>query len=427
MLFARAQGLMSGTHFALRHFRSKLVLLAVSLGLLVTTSETSQAQTYGVLYNFCSQPNCADGAIATSAQVQDKNGNLYGTTIEGGTGPCDSYHGGCGTVFELSPAGAYTVLYSFTGNPDGEDPSGLVFDKNGNLYGTGLGGVYNHGTVFEITSSGTEKVLYSFTGGADGAWPQGPLVLDAQGNLYGTTEAGGLENGCGGYGCGTVFELSPNGTETILYAFTGGVDDGNPSGGVLRDAQGNLYGMTAKFENNKVYPGTIFELTPSGVETQLYSFLGAGDGWGPFGGLVRDADGNLYGTTLYGGLPSCYSASQNGCGVVFRVTPSGKERVRHKFTGKEDGGSPTSGLVQDAQGNLYGTTPFGGDRSCLYGAGCGVVFEIPKKGKEIVLHTFTGGGEGAAPDALLRDAEGNLYGTAGGGAYGGGVVFKVTP
>jgi uncharacterized repeat protein (TIGR03803 family) len=420
---------MSDTHFLFKLIDSKLVLLVALLALLVLNTQPAQAQAYSVLHNFCAQPNCADGNSPTGALVQDKNGNLYGTTFVGGTGPkCDGYHSGCGTVFELSPTGVYTVLYSFTGSPDGGGPlGGLVRDAKGNSYGTTeLGGVYNSGTVFELTSNGTEKVLYSFMGGADGALPLGRLVRDAKGNLYGTTDGGGLQYGCSQeFGCGTVFELSPRGTETTLYTFTGGVDDGNPLAGVVRDAQGNLYGTTAQLWDFGPMPGTVFKLTPSGIETQLYSFLGGTDGSGPDGELVKDAKGNLYGTTYYGGIQSCYDGMQNGCGVVFKVTPSGKETVRHRFTGRKDGGYPTTGLVQDAQGSLYGTTPSGGDPSC----GCGVIFMIPKKGKEVVLHTFTGGADGGGPQAgLLRDAKGNLYGTtAYGGANGQGVVFKLTP
>lgn len=419
---------MSDTRSLLKRAGLNLLFFVGVPGLLVAAIPPAQAQTYSVLYNFCSQPNCADGALPTGPLVQDKNGNLYGTTIEGGTGTaCIAYAGGCGTVFELTPTGTYTVLYSFTGSPDGESPSDLVLDQEGNLYGTtGSGGVYNSGIVFEITSSGTEKVLYSFTGGVDGAWPQGPLVLDAESKLYGTTGGGGQYDCYPGYGCGTVFELSRDGTETTLYAFTGGADDGNPSGGVIRDAEGNLYGTTAKWVGQPS-PGTVFKLTPSGVETQLYSFLGGRDGSDPNGGVARDANGNLFGTTYYGGLETCQDGHENGCGVVFEVTAAGKEKVRRRFTGKKDGGYPTS-LVQDAQGNLYGTTNFGGDHSCLYGDGCGVIFEIPRKGKATVLFTFTGGADWDGPSGtLLLDTQGNLYGAAGGGAYGEGLVFELTP
>jgi uncharacterized repeat protein (TIGR03803 family) len=416
----------------------KSAFFVVLLGLLLAATDTAQAQTYNVLYNFCSQPKCADGNYATGALVQDKNGNLYGTTIVGGTGPaCDGFFSGCGTVFELSSTGAYSVLHSFTGSPDGESPGGLVFDQSGNLFGpTGYGGSNGDGAIFELTASGTEKVIYSFSGGVDGnggtdgAYPNGPLVLDATANLYGTTIAGGAYD-CEESGCGTVFELTPAGVETQLHAFTGEADDGNPKGGLIRDAHGNLFGTTAAEEDLGPLPGSVFEITSEGDFATLYSFCGCKDGGSPYGNLVQDAKGDVYGTTYYGGKQSCYDDYQNGCGVVFKLTPHERETVRHKFGGKKDGVYPTTGLVADAQGNLYGTTPYGGDLSCTYGyiAGCGVVFEIPKKGKEIVLHAFTGGADGGVPQAaLLIDAKGNLYGTTTiGGANSEGVIFKLTP
>ena len=409
------------------------VLLLVA-GSLIAIAHPAQAQAYSVLYNFCSKPNCTDGYYSAGNLVLDKSGNLYGTTELGGTGPdCNSFFKGCGTVFELTPArpGSYTVLYSFTGDPDGGFPATLMFDPKGNLFGTTLfGGTSDSGTVFELASGGTEKVLYSFTGGADGFFPEGPLVSDPNGNLYGTTAAGGPYDCFEGGGCGTVFEVSPDGTETTLYAFTGAADDGQPYGGVVRDAEGNLYGTTAQSEDLGPQPGTVFKLTPSGVEMQLYSFLGGKDGSGPEAAVSMDSKGNLWGTTYYGGKEACYDLLENGCGVVFKVTKSGKETVRHKFTGGKDGAYPTSGLIEDAQGNLYGTTYYGGSGTCTGQAnGCGVIFKIPKKGKEVVLYTFTGGSDGAYPSAsLVLDAEGNLYGTTlYGGANGNGVVFKVTP
>lgn len=424
---------MSATRCPLKRKGSKLLLLVAVPGLLIAAIGSAHAQTYGVLYNFCSQPKCADGYYSSGNLLLDKNGNLYGTTELGGTtGSCDGNPNGCGTVFELTPAGTYTVLYSFSPFPDGSYPTTLMFNEMGNLYGTTLsGGAYQYGgTVFELTSTGTERVLYSFTGGADGSPPQGPLVSDVQGNLYGTTQDGGPYPCFEAFGCGTVFELSPDGTETTFYAFTGGADDGESHAGLIRDAQGNFYGTTAQAEDAGPEMGTVFKLTPSGIETPLYSFSGGKDGSAPLAGLVMDAEGNLWGTTYYGGKQSCYDGLENGCGVVFKVSKSGKETVRHKFTGEKDGGYPTSSLVEDAQGNLYGTTYYGGSKACSGPPnGCGVIFKIPKKGKEVVLHTFTGGADGGFPNAsLVLDAQGNLYGTTlYGGANGKGVVFKVVP
>jgi len=406
--------------------RRKKLLTTLLLALTLAAVESTHAQTFSTLYNFCSQHKCVDGHYSAGNLVLDKNGNLYGTTELGGSS-------GYGTVFELTAAGSYKAIYSFSGEPDGAYPTTLMFDANGNFFGTTLsGGVYQYGgTVFELTSAGIEKVLYSFTGGADGFYPEGPLVSDAQGNLYGTTYAGGPYYCFEGYGCGTVFEVSPDGTETTLYAFTGGADDGESYSGVIRDASGNLYGTTAQAEDVGPQPGTVFKLTAAGVETPLYSFTGGKDGSGPLAGLVMDAKGNLWGTTYYGGKQSCYDGVEFGCGVVFKVTKRGKETARYKFGGGNDGGYPASALVEDGHGNLYGTTYYGGSLPCNSGvpSGCGVVFKIPKKGKQVVLHSFTGGSDGAYPDAgLTLDAQRNLYGTTlSGGANGSGVVFKITP
>jgi uncharacterized repeat protein (TIGR03803 family) len=283
----------------------------------------------------------------------------------------------------------------------------------------------------------TESVLYSFTGPPDGANPSAGLVRDAQGNLYGTTTNGG-DPACeyyGIYGCGTVFKVDPAGKKTVLYSFTGG-DGANPVAGLVRDAQGNLYGTTfggGDFACGLGGCGTVFKLDTTGKETVLYSF-GAlfGAGYGPEGGLVRDAQGNLYGTTAWGG--DFYGI---GYGTVFKLDTTGKETVLANFSSPYYGLLPVAGLVRDAQGNLYGTTEYGGNGpwSCNYAhfSGCGVVFKVDTTGGE-VLYSFTGtGGDGKYPHAgLVRDAQGNLYGTTTGGGdlscrapYGCGTVFKM--
>jgi len=342
----------------------------------------------------------------------------------------------------MGAAGAQTltVLYSFTGNQDGNSPqAGLVLDKMGNMYGTtlvgGKSGNCQHGcgTVFRVTPSGNETVLYSFTGGMDGASPSGRLIFDARGNLYGTTIYGGnaqcnlgLQNGCG-----TVFELTPSGQETVLYRFTGGKDGGNPMAGVVMDAMGNLYGTTLA-GGAVTCPqgcGTVFKLTPRGKETVLHSFNRA-DGAYPEAGLIFDKKGNLYGTTSAGG-------KLQNAGTVFKLTPSGKETVLHSFPfgfTTTDGAQPRTGLVFDKRSSLYGTTSYGGDRGCPGGSGfgCGVVFKVTPSSDENVIYAFTGGVEagpdGAWPSDLILDANGNMYGTtSAGGVYGWGTVFKVTP
>lgn len=256
----------------------------------------------------------------------------------------------------------------------------------------------------------TYKVLYAFKGGSDGALPAASLLRDKSGNLYGTTR---LDSGTGG--CGTVFELDANGTETVLHGFSG-PDGCNPQAGLVRDSSGNFYGTTVNGGPGGF--GVVFKLDRSHNETVLYSFTGAGDGAYPYGGLVRDAAGNLYGTTEYGGHFSHYCFY--GCGVVFRLRIGGKEIVLHAFTGnKSDGAYPLAGLLADAAGNLYGTTSGGGS----YGGG--TVFKIDKHGMETVLHDF--GPDGDSPyGGLIRDAEGSLYGTTSvGGPLKYGTVFKL--
>jgi uncharacterized repeat protein (TIGR03803 family) len=214
-------------------------------------------------------------------------------------------------------------------------------------------------------------VLYTFVGVPDGETPYAPLIQDAAGNLYGTTYGGGLS------GSGTVFKVDASGNETVLYSFTGGADESNPYGGVIRDAAGNLYGTTYLGGKGA---GVVFTINTTGQESVLYSFTGRTDGGYPRAGLVQDGKGNLYGTTEGGGLPSCE------CGVVFKVHTNGEETVLHSFANVGDGAYPYAGLIRDSQGNLYGTTSGGGLSSCE----CGVVFKLDKNRNETVLHNFAG-------------------------------------
>jgi uncharacterized repeat protein (TIGR03803 family) len=340
------------------------------------------AQTETVLYSFCSQTECGDGQSPYAGVVFDQKGNLYGTTRSGGASNNNCVYG-CGVVFKLTPKGKETVLYSFCaqGNcADGADPqAGLVLDQKGNLYGTTyLGGAYDGcesglgcGVVFKLTPEGKYKVLYSFcaqNGCTDGAYPQAGLVLDQNGNLYGTTSSGGTYNDyCAyGQGCGVAFKLTPKGKETVLYTFCGQTnctDGGDPVAGLTFDKNGSLYGTTEVGGEHR--SGVVFKLTPEGRETVLYSFCwqnDCADGTNPFAGLVFDRNGNMYGTTSSGG--------EHHAGVVFKLTPKGKETVLFSFSGSADGANPEAGLVFDQKGNLYGTTFRGGD----YGGG--VVFKI---------------------------------------------------
>jgi uncharacterized repeat protein (TIGR03803 family) len=311
------------------------------------------------------------------------------------------------------PAQTFKVVHTFAGSPeDGAHPYGsLAMDANGNIYGTTFaGGASDAGTVFKVGSKGKETVRYTFTGGDDGAGPSAGLIEDAKGNLYGTTQAGGS------HGFGTVFKVNASGKETVLYSFAGGKDGSGPSAGLIRDAKGNLYGTT--FAGGASAAGTVFRVNSQGKETVLYSFTGGIDGSIPFGGLVSDTAGNLYGTTYEGGT--------SGMGTVFKLTKADKETVLHSFAGPE-GVLPQAGLIRDAKGNLYGVASAAGGTGCG-GGGCGTVFKVNSNGKETTLYHFLGGADGAGPvESLFMDAKGNLYGTttAGGGATNAGTVFKV--
>jgi uncharacterized repeat protein (TIGR03803 family) len=322
-------------------------------------------------------------------------------------------------------AQTFDILYSFTGQADGGQPvGGLIRDAEGTLYGTTCcGGTYGAGTVFMLDRAGKETVLYSFTGGADGDQPYASLIRDAKGNLYGTTYWGGVSSDCnGGTGCGVVFKLDPNGKETVLHAFTGtGGDGANPYDGLVEDYKGALYGTTVNGGNLNACAGgcgMVFSVDMAREEKVLYSFKAGTDGANPFAGLVRDEEGNLYGTTTYGG--------SYGQGTVFELERSGRERVLYTFTGGADGGQPLLGyLVRDARGNLFGTTVRGGAASCAFL--CGTVFELERSGKERALYGFLQGTDGANPyGGLAEDDEGNLYGTTNqGGAANYGTVFKL--
>lgn len=362
-----------------------LAVFAVTL--LVTSSWAATNWHERVLHNF----DGSDGTNSRSPLTLGAAGNLFGTTSSGGT-----YN--YGTVFELTPTSgggwSETVLHNF--NNDGVDgwgsQSGLIFDAAGNLYGTTtMGGTYDMGTVFELSPAQgggwTETILYSFGSGTDGAYPYySGVIFDAAGNLYGTTSSGGTHNCQGNGGCGTVFMLTPAAggawTETVLYNFGNGTDDG----------------------------------------------------YAPYSGLVRDAAGNLFGTALYGGPYSCLVAQFEGCGTAFELSPAAgggwTETVIHNFGSGTDGSTPIAGITFDAAGNLYGTTNDGG--AYTYG---GTVFQLsPAQGggwTETLLYSFSqqgSSGYGPNPGQLVFDAAGNLYGAVyDGGADEGGTAFKLTP
>ncbi|MGB8888000.1 MAG: choice-of-anchor tandem repeat GloVer-containing protein [Candidatus Korobacteraceae bacterium] len=398
----------------------RLALAIFSVTLLATSTWAADRET--VLHSF---GNGTDGADPYGASlIFDAAGNLYGTTRDGGI------HGE-GTVFKLSPkeGGGWTetVLHSFENGTDGADPlAGLIFDAAGNLYGTTwLGGLHGFGTVFELSPHGgswTETVLHSFGSGTDGTQPLVSLIFDAAGNLYGTTYEGGI------HGAGTVFELSPGQgggwTEKVLHSFGSGTDGAYPLYGVsLTGSAGNLYGTT--YEGGIHGLGTVFELSPSGggnwTEKVLHSFGSGADGASPYAELIFDTSGNLYGTTFAGGIHSS--------GTVFELSPSGgdwTEKVLHSFGNGTDGTEPFASLI-DAAGNIYGTTIGGG----LHGAGTAFELSPRDDGSwtETELHSFSDGSDGGYPYAgLIFDRAGNLYGTTWqGGIHGAGTAFEITP
>jgi uncharacterized repeat protein (TIGR03803 family) len=354
-----------------------------------------QAQTLKTIYNFTGYP---DGANPVWGPVFDVQGNLWGTTsVRPG-------YGG-GTVYKLTPSENgwnESTVYSF--GPGTIDVWGFILDGQGNLYNTTD---QYQGSLFEITPAGVESTIYNFTGGADGGEPLfETLVRDALGNFYGTAAGGGAHN------FGVVFEVTPSGTETVLYSFTGGADGATPSGGVVLDAEGNLYGTTG--DGGRYNQGTVFKVTPGGIETVLHSFSGAdsGDGKNPIGGLAADKHGHLYGATWNGGTAHA--------GTVFEVTSSGKYKVLYSFRGGANGAQPTGPLTLDAHGNLYGVTL----------SGAGTVYRVTRSGKQKVLWNFGNPSKQSKypMPGLVWDAWGNLYGVTNGGSdVGYGTVFELTP
>jgi uncharacterized repeat protein (TIGR03803 family) len=398
------------------------ILILAMLAAQVTLATPAQGQataskTYKekVLHTFAS--GTGDGGGPWGGLIRDAAGTLYGTTYSGGITSGCLINNGCGTVFKIDKTGKETVLHFFTGGSDGAGPYGsLIRDAQGNFYGTTSGGgdpVCLCGVVYKLDFSGTETVLHTFTDAPPSNYygPAAGLIRDKAGNLYGTTFLGG------DYQLGSVFTIDMNGTYSLLHSFN--VWDG--LGGYLEppalDAAGNLYGMTT-YGGSGGY-GTVFRLDTTGKETVLYGFTGGKDGAFPSGNVVLDKEGSLYGSTYEGGS----AFSLNGAGVVFKLSKSGKFTLLYTFPGQGHGGSYGGGVILDKSGNLYGTTSFDGANSR------GSVFEIDSSGKETDLYSFTGGADGDAPFApVIRDAKGNFYGTTTyGGASGAGVVFKLSP
>jgi uncharacterized repeat protein (TIGR03803 family) len=406
------------------------VLVAPSVQAQISVSSAGAADQYKILHYFAST-----GYGPGAGLVADSADNLYGTTYSSNADTCGMQ--GCGTVFKLSRESggkwSYTVIHHFQLS-EGEGPeSNLIFDSSGNLYGTASGGgASNTGTVFELSPSGSMwkvKVLYSFGNPPDVVGPWGALAFDAKGNLYGSANAGG------GHGQGGIFELKRSGDqwkERLIHNFTGGFDGGQPGPvNLIWDSAGTLYGTTQV--GGKYFNGVVYKLAPSSggswIETVLYNFTGGSDGGEPTSGVIFDANGNLYGTASEGGLKACGVGSQYYCGTVFELTPStGKWKfsLLHAFDGT-NGWSPFFGLLLSSRGSFYWTTLWGGRDNY------GIVFKLSQSGDswtEIMLQVFDLK-DGSAPRGLMLGQQGTLYGTATSGGRGPvpgyGVAFSVTP
>jgi uncharacterized repeat protein (TIGR03803 family) len=394
------------------------------------------------------------GGAPSGNLIFDDAGNLYGTTTAGGGSPNCTL--GCGTVFRLEPTAdgrwKQSVLYRFGGNIDGAAPySGLIFDAAGSLYGTtpygggskncAIFGGSGCGTVFKLSpqADGTwkESILYRFAGGADGARPFSGVVLDASGNLYGATTYGGDEKCYARVGCGLVYKLSwgPSGlwTKTTLHVFAGAASNSDgalPFGTLVFDPQGNLYGTTTTGGTGSGLSafGTVFELAPAaeGWNYEVIHRFNYTDGADPSAGLVIDAVGVLYGTASNGG-----AAEQ---GTVFELSPgtggSWSESVLYSFQSFADGNSPTSSVALAGPDELYVTTTWGGVEANDCSAGCGTLHRLARSQSgwnAQLIHRF-GENDGHAPNGVTLDVQGHVYGTAQkGGEFSDGVVFEFIP
>ena len=420
--------------------RSTLALCIVLVGALILEPRSSNATlSETILYSFARKP---DGQFPVARLMRSADGSLYGTTASGGGTHCHE----CGTVFKLSTTSdgySESNLHQFQGGLDGDDPVARLYeDKNGNIFGTTqLGGYNDNGTVFEIrsTASGyTFQTIYRFQGAPDGTYPQTALIGDASGTLYGTTASGGLSNECTP-GCGTAFELKPNSsggyTESVIYRFHPTELDGYfPSAPLVMDGAGNLFGTTSGGGVKggcESGCGTVFRLTPTGstyTETIIHRFKSFPNGGQPYGGLLLDDAGALYGTTANGG----YSCNSQGCGTVFKLNPRGStygSQTIYRFKPSGDGEVPESNLVMDKDGVLYGTTIISNGLALC---NCGTVFALTPVGAhytETILHAFGGKThDGANPSAglVLEQPTRTLYGTTEfGGKLNNGAVFQL--
>ena len=381
-----------------------------------TVFKITPSGTLTTLHSFCPDGLCGNGANPHAALIQVANGDFYGTTAAGGV----NFGGGAngsGTVFKITPTGTLATLYSFCAQSncaDGDFPEygALVQATNGDFYGTATdGGANGQGTVFKITPTGTLTTLHSFPStSTDGGLPYGTLVQAANGDFYGTTINGG-DNGSG-----TVFKITPTGALTVVYSFCSQsdcADGGSPYAGLVLATDGDFYGTTSSggsvgaraycFQGGGC--GTVFKLTSDGTLTTLYSFCsqsGCSDGGAPYAGLIQATNGNFYGTTPSGGGPSG-SCEAPGCGTIFEITPSGTLKTLHVFD-FTDGFNAIAALIQDTNGDLYGTTSEGGDNSSC--PDCGTVFRLSVGLGSFVKTEPTSGKVGACINILGNNLTG---------------------
>jgi len=420
-------------------FNTSIVFLITFLTVwsLAWVRDANAQARFDVLHAFSlpSDNRPGDGANPQSAPIQGSDGNFYGTTNQGGML-------GVGTVYRMTPDGIVIVLHSFSGCTNGQAGcgidgawpfAGLFQAVDGSFYGTtesgggaGLGPVeQNIGTIFKMTADGTVTTLHVFSG-LDGYTAYGGLVLGSDGNLWGTTVAGGASRQ------GNIFKLTLDGQFSVVYAFTGGTDGAQPTGGLAQGTDGYFYGTAQSGGDYGV--GTIFKIALDGTFTVLHEFTGDDslDGGIPFSSLIQATDGSFYGTTQGLSIPG---------GTIFKMTPDGTVTVLHRFTGGTDGAQPYAPLIQAADGNFYGTTLNGGGGACMgvakYGSlpGCGTVFEVTSSGAFATLHVFTSLADGMYPVAgLIQGRDGLLYGTASSGPCdstysncGMGLIFRLDP
>jgi uncharacterized repeat protein (TIGR03803 family) len=390
----------------------------------LAVSSCLPAQTFTTLSNFFGSPT--NGSNPVAPMVQGVNGDFYGTTLQGGPSCFDYGSSGCGTIFKITPEGTLTTLYYFcslANCADGSGPNGLVLGPGGSLYGTTRNGgaASGAGTIFRLTPAGVLTTIYTFCTSdtcTDGSIPSG-LFLGANGNYYGTTNGGGMNSQ------GSVFKVTSAGALTTLYSFctlTDCVDGQGPRAGVVQGSGGNLYGTT---QYGGLYGwGSVFEISPAGSFTNLYSFCKSGqdtgncpDGSHPLTALTVAPDADLYGTTYSGGSDNTCSL---GCGTVFQITPAGSLTTLHSFTLADgDGANPFSRLVRGSNGGFYGTTIGGGAHSE------GTIFGMTPAGALTTIESFDGT-DGANGEGLVQSTSGTFFGTTdlGGTAFY-GTVFKL--